>query len=42
MLWKTPASPRDITCMMKPRTKTVLITFFSVRGVAHFAFIPQG
>jgi len=43
MLCKTPASPRHTkTFMMKPHVKTVLITFFSIKGVAHFEFIPQG
>jgi len=43
MLCKTPASPRHIkTFVMKPCMKTVLITLFSIRGVAHFEFILQG
>jgi hypothetical protein len=29
-------------CMSESQMKPVLITFFSIKGIVHFKFIPQG
>jgi hypothetical protein len=41
--WKHPTSPRPKEARMwKSQVKTVLITFFDIKCIVHFEFIPHG
>jgi len=41
--WKTASSPRPKKFhRSKSRVKTMLLTFFDVRGIVHYEFVPTG
>ena len=41
--WKTAHSPRPKKfCQSKSRVKTMLLTFFNIRGIVHYKFVPTG
>jgi len=41
--WKTANSPQPKKfCRSKPRVKTMLLTFFDIRGILHYEFVPTG
>ena len=41
--WKTANSPRPKKfCQSKLRVKTKLLTFFDIRGIVHYEFVPTG
>jgi len=41
--WKTANSPRPkIFRQSKSRVKTMLLTFFDIRGIVHYEFVPTG
>jgi len=41
--WKTANSPRPKQfCQSKSRVKTMLLTFFAIRGIVHYEFVPTG
>ena len=41
--WKTANSPRPKKfCQSKSRVKTMLLTFFDIRGTVHYEFVPTG
>jgi len=41
--WKTASFPRPKKfCQSKSRVKTMLLTFFDIRGIVHYEFVPNG
>ena len=41
--WKAANSPKPkIFCRSKSRVKTMLLTFFDIRGIVHYEFVPNG
>jgi len=41
--WKTANSPRPKKfCQSKSRVKTMLLTFFDIRGIVHYEFVQNG
>jgi len=41
--WKTSNSPRPKKFRWsKSRVKTMLLTFFDIRGIVHYEFVPTG
>ena len=41
--WKTANSPwPKYFCQSKSRIKTILLTFFYIRGIVHYEFVPTG
>jgi len=41
--WKTGNSPRPKKFhQSKSRVKTMLLTFFDIRGIVHYEFVPNG
>jgi len=41
--WKTANSPQPkIFCQSESRVKTKLLTFFDIRGIVHYEFVPNG
>jgi len=41
--WKTANSPRPKTFRQSnSRVKTMLLTFFDIRGIVHYEFVPTG
>ncbi|XP_029672795.1 protein GVQW3-like [Formica exsecta] len=42
MEWRSPHSPKPKKVRMsKSKVKTMLITFFDIRGLVHYEFVPQ-
>jgi len=41
--WKTANSPQPKKfCRSKSRVKTMLLTFFDIRGIVHYELVPAG
>jgi len=41
--WKTANSPRPKKfCQSKSKVRTMLLTFFDIRGIVHYEFVPTG
>jgi hypothetical protein len=41
--WKQPTSPQPKKALVsESQMKTLLVTFFDVKGLVHFKFFPQG